>query len=315
MNGSIGGYLIDGVTDDILLSSTLSLTRFGVPGESFTQVDEHGRFVFRSLPAGGYCLGAHNNRYAPLYRSLALEEGEAVENLKISLTPGAFIIGRILDEEGYPPHRCHFTLIRPGSRGERSGYINDSGDHEVAQDGIFSSPALHPGQYFLRFAGILRASTHSQPVHAAMRQRIFDFLYPNALEVDKASSFDLQTGQTITGLKVRIPRPIWRTVRGRITGELPESLANISVHFMRDVGMLDDFGSAGSKVNPDGTFEGHAQPGRYRLSVWEMAPPQPNGYTRLIRKFASVEITVGDLDVEGIVLVVAAANNQQGDGP
>jgi len=64
--------------------------------------------------------------------------------------------------------------------------------------------------------------------------------------------------------------------------------------------MLDDFGSAGSKVNPDGTFEGDAQPGRHRLAVWEMAPPKPNGYTRLIRKFASVQITVGDEDVEGI---------------
>jgi hypothetical protein len=133
-----------------------------------------------------------------------------------------------------------------------------------------------------------------------MRQRIFDFLYPNAVEVERASPFDVKTGQTLSGLEVRIPRPVWCSVRGRLTGALPKDLANISVHFTRNVGMLDDFGSAGSKVNPDGTFEGDAQPGRHRLAVWEMAPPKPNGYTRLIRKFASVQITVGDEDVEGI---------------
>jgi hypothetical protein len=84
--------------------------------------------------------------YAPLYHRLTLEEGEAIENLTISLTPGAYLKGRILDEEGYPPHRCHFTLIRADNRGERSGYIKDSGDHEVTPNGVFASPPLHPGR-------------------------------------------------------------------------------------------------------------------------------------------------------------------------
>ncbi|HEV2417398.1 MAG TPA: hypothetical protein VGX94_06315 [Terriglobia bacterium] len=196
-----------------------------------------------------------------------------------------------------------------GNRGERSGYISDSGDHEVAQDGLFSSPALRPGQYFLRFAGILRkpsASSPSQPVHLAMQQRIFDFLYPNALEIEEAQPFDLQTGQTIRDLEIRIPRPIWRTVRGRVTGELPEDMANIFVHFIRDVGMLDDFGSAGSPVSSDGTFEGYAQPGRHKLTVWQMAPPQPDGYTRGIKQFVSVEVTVADQDVEGIKIHIGS---------
>jgi hypothetical protein len=218
------------------------------------------------------------------------EEGETIENLKISLTP-AFIRGRIMDEEGNPPQRGRLTLITAGNRGGESGYISDSGDHQVAEYGHFSSPPLHSGRYFLRFAGILRkppASTPSQSTHGAMQQRVFDFLYPNAQEVKDACPFDLQTGQTITDVEVRIPHPIWRTVRGKVTGALPEDLTNIYVHFTRDVGMLDNFGSVGHKVNPDGTFEGHAQPGRYRLSVWEMAQPLQDGGTRMTKQFASV---------------------------
>jgi hypothetical protein len=308
MDGSISGCLTDAVTCEILLSPTLSLTRYGVPGESLTQVDEHGRFVFGSLPAGSYCMGAHDDRYAPLYHRLTLGEGETVEKLEISLTPGAFLKGRVLDEEGHPPHRCHFTLIRAGNRGDRSGYISDSGDHEVTEDGLFASPPLHPGRYFLRFAGILQKpseSDPSEPVSGVMQERIFDFLCPNALEIEEARPFDLKTGQSLTDLEIRIPRPIWRTVRGKVTGALPDDLSNLYVHFVRVVGMLDDFGGGGPPVKADGTFEGPAQQGRYRLSVWHMAPPQPDARTRGTKQFGSVEITVEDRDLNGVEIHVS----------
>jgi hypothetical protein len=113
----------------------------------------------------------------------------------------------------------------------------------------------------------------------------------------------------MTDLEVRIPRPIWHTVRGKVTGALPEDLANICVNFTRDVGMLDDFGGGGPKVNADGTFEDYAQPGRYRLSVWEMAPPQLNGYTRMTKQFASVEVIVGDRDLNEVEIEVFSAHN------
>jgi hypothetical protein len=292
----------------IASSSELSLTRDGVVGESLTRADELGRFAFTSLPSGEYCLGVHDNRYAPLYRDLILEEGETIENLEIALTPAAFIKGRILDEEGHPPQRCHVTLITEGTRKGRFGYINDYGDHKVAQDGRFSSPPLRPDRYFLLFAGILRtpsASTPSQATQAAMQQRIFDFLHPNAQDVKDACPFDLQIGQTMTELEVRVPRPIWRTVRGKLTGALPGDLANICVLFTRDVGMLDDLSSGGAKVNADGTFEGCAQPGRHRFNFWEMAPPQPKGYSRGTKQFASVEVIVGDRDLDEVEIQIS----------
>jgi hypothetical protein len=308
MNGTISGQLIDTMTGAIVSSSEISLARIGVLGENLIKADGRGRFAFTSLPSGKYCLGVHDGRYAPLYRNLILEEQETIENLEIALTPAAFIKGRILDDYGHPPQRCHVTLIREGIRKGTSGYISDSGDHEVAQDGHFSSPPLHPDRYFLRFVGILRkpsATMTSHPTHGAMQQRIFDFLYPNAQDIKDAGHFDLQTGKTKSDLEVRIPHPIWRTVRGKVTGALPGDLANIHVHFIRDIGMLDDFGSSGSKVNSDGTFEGLAQPGRYRLSVWEMALPLPGGYTQMTKQLASVEVTVGPRDIHELEIQVS----------
>jgi hypothetical protein len=307
MDGTISGYLINAVAREIITPSQLSLTRVGVLGESLTQADEHGRFAFPSLPAGEYSLGVYDNRYAPLYRKLSLQEGESIENLEMTLTPGAFLKGRLINGDGQPPMRSHVTLIREGTRRGKSGYIKDSGDHRIAQDGSFSSPPLHPCRYFLRFAGILQkqsASTSSQLPHADMQQRIFDFLYPNALDIKDADYFDLQIGQTLSDLEIRIPRPIWHTVRGKIIGTLPENPENVYVMFTRDIGMLDDLGGGGPHLKADGTFEGHAQPGRYRLLVWEMSPPQPDGRSTKVKEFTSLEITVGDRDLEGVEIQI-----------
>ncbi|WP_158820377.1 carboxypeptidase-like regulatory domain-containing protein [Granulicella sp. S156] len=307
MSGMITGHLLDAVTGETLSKPQISLIRHGIREEDFTQADELGRFSFHSLPAGRYSLGFHDARYAPLYREVLLEEGETVENLQISLTPGAFIKGRILDEEGVPPRYCHFTLIRAGNRGERSGYISDSGDHKVDEDGCFCSPPLSPGSYSLRFVGILQKplSAPPQPARPDIQQRIFDFLYPNAQDIKDAGTFDVQAGQIKADLELRVPRPIWLTVRGKVTGELPEDIANISVHFTRDVGMLDDFGSLGVKVDSSRNFEAPVQTGRYRVFVWEMAPPLQNGYTRMTKELASsIELTVGTCDVEGFEVQV-----------
>ncbi len=303
MNGKISGHLIDAVTGKIASSSKLSLTCYGVLGESFTEADQRGRFLFTSLPAGRYSLGVHDDRYAPLYRNVLVEESESTDELEIALTPAAFITGRILDEEGQPPQRCHVTFIKLGVRGERSGYISDSGDHDVTENGYFSSPQLHPGRYFLRFAGILRnrlASSSSHSPRGLTQERIFDFLYPNAQDIKEAAPFDLEIGQTMTDCEVRIPRPNWHTVRGKVIGALPDNGSNMCVMFTRDVGMIDDFGSGGPHIHADGTFEGHAQPGRYRFAVWEMEPSRQDGYTRMTRELASIEIVIAPQNLDGL---------------
>jgi hypothetical protein len=134
-----------------------------------------------------------------------------------------------------------------------------------------------------------------------MQQRIFDFVYPNVQDVTEATFFDLRIGQRLNNIEVRIPRPIWRTLRGKLTGALPKDLTNIYVHFSRDVGMIDDFGSSGVKVDTLGNFESPVQPGRYKLFVWEMAPPDDHGYTRMTRELCSTEISVSSAhDVQGL---------------
>jgi hypothetical protein len=299
MNVIVSGRLIDAVTHQSVTSAELSLTRHGILGEARTHVNEDGKFVFNST-SGQHCLGIHDDHYAPLY--LTLEEEQPADDLQIPLIRAAFLKGRILDEEGRTPYRCHFTLIREGTRRGQSGYLSDSGDHQVARDGVFSSPPLHPGRYFLRFAGILQKATTSidvQSTRAITQDRIFDFVYPDVQEISEAMSFDLQPGQTISNLEVRISQPVWYNIRGRLTGDLPEPLSGVYVLFGHNVGMLDDFGFLGHPVNQDGTFEGHAQPGRLKLFVNRLTST-PAGYKHAKEQFANVEVRVGDCDVENL---------------
>jgi hypothetical protein len=300
MRGSISGCLLDGISGERLSSPEVMLYRIGVVGETRAVSDERGVFSFTDLPQGEYSLAVYDQRFAPHHERIVLGEGEILHNLQISLTPAGFLSGQILDEEGRPPQRCWFTLMRAGQRRGRSGYIDDSGDHQVSPDGSFSSPPLVPARYCLRFAGILQKPTMlnpSEPAHILMQKRVFDFIYPNASDIGAAAGFDIQSGQTVSGLQIRIPRPVWHTVRGKVIGELPAERGTISVMFTRDTGTLDPLGGgSGASVQPDGTFECMAQSGRYAAEICEFSPPEPSGRTHMLRRFGTAAIAVaGDL--------------------
>jgi hypothetical protein len=304
MNQSVRGCIVDETTGEPLTSPDVRLYRIGVPGETVTVLDEHGCFSFADLSAGEYSLAFYDDKYVPRYERLTLAEGEPLDALHIALRPGAFLSGKILDEKHMPPWRCWFTLIRAGERGGKSGYISDSGDHRVTDDGAFRSPPLGPDLYFLRFAGILREPAPAQPPespHVAMQKRLFDFLYPEAQDISGAIGFNVQMGQTISGLQIQIPRPVWYAVRGKVTGELPTEHTRINVVFSRTMGTIDGVGGgAGALVEPDGSFESQVQPGAYSLDVCEFSPPEPGGRTRMLRKLASATIQVATADLHGV---------------
>jgi hypothetical protein len=55
-------------------------------------------------------------------------------------------------------------------------------------------------------------------------------------------------------------------------------------------------------VEQDGTFEHQVQSGDYAVEVWEFAPPEPDGRTRVLRKFAAANLRVTDADLYGVAI-------------
>ena len=156
MNQSVNGCVVDETTGEPLTSPDVRLYRIGVAGETCTVLNEHGCFSFSDLLEGEYSLAFYDQNFVPRYERLTLAQGRIMPSLRIALRPGGLLSGRILDDKQQPPERCWFTLNQAGERRGEPGYISDSGDHKVSDDGTFCSPPLSPARYFLRFAGILR---------------------------------------------------------------------------------------------------------------------------------------------------------------
>ena len=148
MTQSVTGCVVDETTGEPLTSPDVSLYRIGVVGEMCASLNEHGCFAFSDLPEGEYSLAFYDGNYVPRHERLTLTQAQLMNPMTIALTPCGFLSGQILDEEQRPPERCHFSLIRAGERRGESGYISDSGDHEVAGDGTFCSPPLRQARYF-----------------------------------------------------------------------------------------------------------------------------------------------------------------------
>jgi hypothetical protein len=308
MGRSVTIHVLDQTTGARLTPPEVMLYRTGVPGESRAEANEDGSFSFTDLSQGEYSLAVYHPQYAPHHERCTLMHEES-KVLELHLRPGGFLFGQVLDAEGQPPERCWFTLLRLGERGGKSGYIDDSGDHQVSKDGQFCSPPLHPARYFLRVVGLLRKPAVADPSEGppSIEKRYFDFLYPNAHDLADATGFDIAAGEVISGLQVRVPHPVPHTVRGKLIGDLPEQRARISVMFAREIGTIDPVGGAsGSTVQVDGTFECVALPGRYSIEVCEFSPPEPDGRTRMLRRFGKGTINVPEADLDGVEIQICS---------
>jgi hypothetical protein len=132
--------------------------------------------------------------------------------------------------------------------------------------------------------------------------RYFDFLYPSADVLAGAEGFDVSAGEALSGLQLRIPRPIRYTIRGRVIGDLPGEPANTSVMFTREFGAIDGIGGgSGIPVQADGSFEDKMHPGIYTAELSEFSAPDRDGRAHLVGRFGKVklDLTQGDLyDIE-----------------
>jgi hypothetical protein len=303
MDQSLTVRVIDESTGELFVSADVRLYPIGTPGERCAVNGQDGCYSFDDLKDSEYNLAVYSPLHVAFYDRICLLPG-VTKVMTIQISPAGFLSGQILDERGEPPQRCWFTLIRKGERSGRSGYVNDSGDHDISTDGTFCSPPLRPATYFLRFAGILRKPAASEVSHEfeSPLDRCFDFLYPNADVLPGAEEFDVSAGQTLSGLQLRIPHPIRHTIRGRVIGNLPGVRANTSVMFRRELGTMDDIGGkSGVPVQADGSFEIRTHPGIYTAELAEFSAPDGNGQVHLVRRFteARLDLTHGDIgDVE-----------------
>jgi hypothetical protein len=155
--------------------------------------------------------------------------------------PNAFLSDKLVDEDGHAPRTACFTVVTEGDLHGRRGFVRIGSDYEVNADGSFTSPLLYSGRYFLRFFGLLHRASSPSTSKDDPQHRVFDFIYPNAVNVSEALPFDLQADAK-TNSVFEIPKPVWFRVNGRVTGNLPSQHQRGGILFQRDMGILDGVG-------------------------------------------------------------------------
>jgi hypothetical protein len=202
---SVEGVVIDSETKRPLPGVTVVAQEGGGYGGSSVMVtDNDGAFRFPALTPGqyrieasrgGYVSEAVGTRSAPDAPAIqVLNPGQSLSGIRLVLTPGGVISGRLVDERGE-------VVVGAVVQALKTTFSNGLRQHTLVQSvtsndlGEYRLFMLKPGQYSIALIpGTLWISNRStQPASIPL-------LYPGTIDIKAAQMIDLQVGQTLEGV-------------------------------------------------------------------------------------------------------------------
>lgn len=318
-HGTISGTVADASGDGVR-KAIVTLTLHGPPRSWATErTDASGKFRFENLPAGAYDLRANKPGFGnaiygarsvrELGKTITLDDGASIGDLKLRLLRASSISGHVLDPQGDPVIGASVALLRPARNlGERvlqnirQAVSNDRGEYHM--------PGVDPGQYYLRVI------TNLQPVPGTEALLAGQF-YGGATQHKDATLLTIRDGENASGLDFRLVAVEGVKVRGHVavpeTGNHPQQ-GKLQQWTQVSLVPLDDALSAWRPTvaaNPvDGKFEmPEVPPGRYRIqarneiegraySGWQNVDAQP-GIGEVTLTLAPAISVKGRLTIDG----------------
>ena len=304
---SIEGAVVDALTHEpvlkasVMLNGRVSLTAL---------TDASGHFAFRQLPAGQYSVQAQSARY-PVERlrvdlarqtSVTVAGEEQKRDVTLSLTPGASVRGRILDEEGTPMPQCTVRVMQKNMIDNGMGLVNTGGFGQSDENGEYRIVNLPAGKYYLMancpqsiplpHAFVRRDSAANLP-----RLAYHNVFYPGTADPTSAARVEAQPGGLVAGIDFRMAPATGVTVRGRAR---PSSLeGNLQAILQPSDPLRRQLGQQGAGFNPrTGEFQfANVAPGSYELVGWGTAGKQSY--------FARVPVEVGASPPDPVELLLS----------
>jgi hypothetical protein len=269
---SITGAVVDALTHEAVKKASVALNG----RTSLNAVtDASGRFAFRQLPAGQYMVRAQSETY-PVGRfgdeltrqaSITLSADEQKRDVELSLTPGASLRGRIVDEEGNPMPQCTVAPMQYTDTGRGRALNNTAGVAQSDGKGEYRISNIPAGKYY-----VMARCPQTIPLpHAFIRRGSIDvpmlvyteLLYPGTADPSGAARIEAQPGATLAAIDFKMIPARGVTVRGRAR---PLAFENFQIVLqLRDPGRR--FQQPGARINPaTGEFQiVNVQPGSYDL--------------------------------------------------
>ena len=287
----------------------------GQPPSSYSETtDNGGKFIFDDVAPGRYTLSADKPgfvgaRYGARSNTspgtqLNLTAGMEMKDLAIKMAPQGVVAGKVVDQDGDPVVSVQVQAMRHiYTRGRKQ--LVPTGGSSTNDLGEYRLINLAPGRYYISATDRRTVANFSQerPGRAGeVQEGNITTYYPNAADVSNAVPVDVSAGGEIRGMDIRLLRAKVYTVRGKATDAsgLPQP-AVVSFTRKEDSGnLIAVLGGGTSPIRPDGTFEfRNIVPGTYVLQLLQLVTVNGGQPTNLTGR---VEVTVGDANIEGLVL-------------
>lgn len=302
--GRISGVVIDAATGHGMAGLEVAIDR-GAPGANRVVTESDGRFSFSDVPPGQRRITAYGARSAsgpPAYlaKLVQVADGQSVENLRFRLLGHAELSGKVVDQNKEPLAGVRVTLVaREYSLGALR-YVY-TGMAVTDDEGTYSM-GVRPGRAYLLMAQKRPARLQAiadTPAEIKLRKPAYaTTYYPGVTDLDAATPLTLASGETRSGVDLRVLRTDSYCVEGvaqgagsgvrlSITDKQPTSGA------VGDGAMFISTPSA--RVGADGRFRFCGlHPGSYVLTViGESAPFMASTY-------GTSEVNIVDRDVRGV---------------
>jgi hypothetical protein len=289
-----------------------AMSQDGRGSGGMTSTDAQGRFEIKELPAGRYSITASKAGYVTMQFGqrrvdqpggtiLDVLDNQVVERIQFALVRGGVITGRVLDEFGEPIAGVQVSAQRYRYIGGSRRMVPSGGD-QTDDQGSFRIYGLAPGEYFV--SGTLRSQMMSMPgMNTNEVEGFAPSYYPGTSNAAEAQRVNVKGGQELSGINFALTAARLARVRGRVTtpsGEAPGAPLMVMVT-SRDTSQMMTMMMSSAQTRADGTFQlAGLAPGSYNVTARPMGIPGPR------QEIGQVRLTVGNEDVDNLMIVMAA---------
>jgi hypothetical protein len=300
-NCVLEGTAVDFITTEPLRKAAVHLVPVSAPGSpGFMGItDPSGQFHFEGVPEGEYDLTGERTGYLKSEfgakrpggtgTTLRLKAGDKLTNLTIKMVRRSVIAGTVSDDSGQPVMSALVFAVSQSWLGGKQFYdtsygvwTNDEGDYRIID--------LTPGPYYL-CAG--RSSGSFVEKQGGPEKRMVSTCYPGSRTPVGAAKLEVQAGQSLQGINIRLPAEAVFHIRGRFNSTSSQdrdqriSLEAHPQNVSSDVSALDE------ETRKDGTFDfSGATVGRYDIDA----------VSEEHQIVAKLSVEVKNSDVNGLVL-------------
>lgn len=267
------------------------------------KTDANGRFRITGLSAGQYIVGALAPGFVadgtPSYgfsgKTLNISEGEAIENLELTLKPGGVITGRVTDSKGEPVVEIYVRLasVLEGGVSGPSLQIVSGSSYRTDDRGVYRIFGLPAGKYKVS-VGVSTREGFSPSQNT--RAFIPETFHPDTTDESQAGIIELEDGQEATGVDIKTTEAKRAyEISGRVVdanGGKP--LAGLSLTmgtYGKDGRLSGGWSSTAWRSEPTGEFQfTGVRPGRHAVFI-----DNRDGKSELYSEPTPVEVIDGDV--------------------